>query len=229
VWRPERRLRLIREVRFRSRLDRSDELVVCGGLFGNREELVPVARGLRNRASAGTRLPSIGSAAGPAPVAAVTAARRLTVTADHGPPRRPRQHRPCAISLMRLSRRKTTSESSSTRTSSREWTSGGRASGRGRAKALPPRGYAPGRPTRHRALAWTAVGASTIGSHLSQLGWAERLSVNEHSPPRAVRRRAADLAVSGGRRQRRRLGFNDTRGLRERPQLIRGEAEWRDE
>ena len=43
MWRPERRLRLIREVRFRSRLDRSDELVVCGGLFGNREELVSVA------------------------------------------------------------------------------------------------------------------------------------------------------------------------------------------
>jgi hypothetical protein len=39
---PERRLGVIREVHFLSRLDRPDELVVCGGLFGNREEIVPV-------------------------------------------------------------------------------------------------------------------------------------------------------------------------------------------
>jgi hypothetical protein len=39
---PERRLGVIREVRFLSRLDRPDELVVCGGLFGHREEIVPV-------------------------------------------------------------------------------------------------------------------------------------------------------------------------------------------
>jgi hypothetical protein len=39
---PERRLGMIREVRFLSRLDRPDELVVVGGLFGHREEIVPV-------------------------------------------------------------------------------------------------------------------------------------------------------------------------------------------
>jgi hypothetical protein len=40
---PERGLGVIREVRFLSRLDRPDELVVCGGLFGHREEIVSVA------------------------------------------------------------------------------------------------------------------------------------------------------------------------------------------
>jgi hypothetical protein len=39
---PERGLGVIREVRFLSRLDRPDELVVCSGLFGHREEIVPV-------------------------------------------------------------------------------------------------------------------------------------------------------------------------------------------
>jgi hypothetical protein len=38
----ERCLGVIREVRFLSRLDRPDELVVGGGLFGDREEIVPV-------------------------------------------------------------------------------------------------------------------------------------------------------------------------------------------
>jgi hypothetical protein len=39
---PERDLGVIREVRFLSRLDRPDQLVVCSGLFGHREEIVPV-------------------------------------------------------------------------------------------------------------------------------------------------------------------------------------------
>lgn len=38
----ERRLGAICEVRFLSRLDRPDELVVRGGFFGNHEEVVPV-------------------------------------------------------------------------------------------------------------------------------------------------------------------------------------------
>ena len=42
VRKSERRVGVIREVRFRSRLDRPDELVVCSGLFGHREEIVAV-------------------------------------------------------------------------------------------------------------------------------------------------------------------------------------------
>jgi hypothetical protein len=38
----ERRVGIVREVHFRTRLDRPDELVVSGGVFGNRERVVPV-------------------------------------------------------------------------------------------------------------------------------------------------------------------------------------------
>jgi hypothetical protein len=38
----ERPVGVIREVRFLSRLDRPDELVVCGGWFGHREQILPV-------------------------------------------------------------------------------------------------------------------------------------------------------------------------------------------
>jgi hypothetical protein len=37
---PERRLGVVAEIRYRTRIDRPDELVVYGGLFGNRVLLV---------------------------------------------------------------------------------------------------------------------------------------------------------------------------------------------
>jgi hypothetical protein len=40
---PEGRLRAIREVRYRSRLDRPDELVLRGGFFPRREEVVSIS------------------------------------------------------------------------------------------------------------------------------------------------------------------------------------------
>jgi hypothetical protein len=40
---PERRLGVVREVRYRSRLDRPDEIVLAAGLFGSSEDVVPVS------------------------------------------------------------------------------------------------------------------------------------------------------------------------------------------